>query len=65
MRVASVGIKAPPLSPTQRDWITLRDNIGLELDLFLSGDPPPEMRRIVREIEDTLALGDHAVGLLT
>ena len=56
--------KPPPLTTAQRDWIRLRDSIGLDLDLFLDGEPSHEMRQVIEDLESCLAEGDRAAGLL-
>jgi hypothetical protein len=34
------------------------------LDEYLATTPTPEMRQVVKHVEDELRSGDHAVGLL-
>lgn len=62
--------QAPPRrvtpKPTDRqcDWIRLRDSIGWQIDFYLITEPSPPMREVVRQLEDLLADGDRAAGLL-
>jgi hypothetical protein len=52
------------LTMAQCDWIETRNKIGAILDGYLRMKPPAEMRVAVERLEVTLALRDHAAGLL-
>ena len=54
----------PKPTPAQRKWIKMRDAIGWELDMYFFSDPGADMRVVIRQLEDVLARGDRAVGLL-
>ena len=53
------------LDERQVTWIRSRDRIGEVLDDYLAGEPPPEMRDLIEQLERVLATGDHVAGLLT
>ncbi|MGZ4185009.1 MAG: hypothetical protein ACXVSF_06450 [Solirubrobacteraceae bacterium] len=57
-------VSPPRASPAQRQWIVHRDRVGEVIDSYLRTRPAPEMREAIAELEASLALGDHAVGLL-
>ena len=58
------SVPLPHLTPNQRSWIRMKDQVGAAVDRFLETEPSPEMRTAVERVEDGLRLGDHASGLL-
>lgn len=56
--------KAWRMTGEQEAWIRRRTRIGWALDDLLRTRPSDELRRTVRLLEEALAAGDHAVGLL-
>jgi hypothetical protein len=56
--------QGPRLSKDELAWIRARTKIGWAIDDFLKTDPPIEVRRAVRHLEEALRIGDRAAGLL-
>ena len=56
--------KPPKLTDDQVRWVTLRDEVAKAIDLFVLTRPEPPMRRVVRALEDALAMGDTLSGCL-
>jgi hypothetical protein len=52
-------------TPEQRHWQALRDAVADAIDLYLILAPAPNMRRVIADIEELLADGDHEGGLLS